>query len=329
MKAIVFDTIGPPLEVLQLREVPVPQIGDDEVLVRMVVASINPGDFLFIQSLYPDPKKPVFPQQIAGNHGAGIVEKVGRNVTVAPGTLVAFSYFNSWAEYAAVPAEWLMPLPADFPVEKAGQLVNFITAWDLLEESRVRPGQWLVLTAGNSTVATLVLQFARARNVKVISVVRRATERLDLKALGASEVIELGTLSGSVRDRIMGITENEGVHGIVDSIGGPVLGDLIRSVALGAQVIIYGGMSPDSFEVHNFDVLLNVIAIRSYAYRYFFDPPQQSDAGVLGDIARLSSHFRAPVADMHPLEEFKIAIEDTIHRSEQGKHFFHLPAPAR
>jgi NADPH:quinone reductase len=73
-----------------------------------------------------------------------------------------------------------MPLPADYPVEKAGQLVNLITAWDLLEESRVLPGQWLVLSAGNSTVATLVLQFAKAQGVKVISVVRRVSDRLDL-----------------------------------------------------------------------------------------------------------------------------------------------------
>jgi hypothetical protein len=65
MKAIVFNAIGSPLEVLQLSDVPVPEIGDDEVLVRMVVASVNPGDFLFIQNLYPEPKKPVFPQQIA------------------------------------------------------------------------------------------------------------------------------------------------------------------------------------------------------------------------------------------------------------------------
>ncbi len=326
MKAIVFDAIGAPLEVLQLRDVPVPEIGDDEVLVRMVVASVNPGDFLFIQNLYPEPKKPVFPQQIAGNHGAGIVEKVGKKVAVECGTLVAFSYLNSWAEYAAVPAEWLMPLPADYPLEKAGQLVNLITAWDLLEESRVQPGQWLVLTAGNSTVATLVLQFAQARNVKVISVVRRLSERLDLKALGATEIIELATFSGSIRDRIMEISGNAGVHGILDSTGGPALGELVRSAALGAQVIIYGGMSPDNFVLHNFDVLMKVIAIRSYAYRYFFDPPRESDAGLLSEIVRLSSQFKVPVSGLHPLVEFPIAIEETIQRPEHGKHFFYLPS---
>ncbi|MER9264802.1 alcohol dehydrogenase catalytic domain-containing protein [Mesorhizobium sp. M0410] len=89
MKAIVFDAIGSPRDVLYMDDLPIPRIGDGEVLVRMVSASINPGDFLFIQDLYPEPKKPHFPRQVAGNHGAGIVEAVGADVLLEPGTLVA------------------------------------------------------------------------------------------------------------------------------------------------------------------------------------------------------------------------------------------------
>jgi len=92
MKAIVFDKIGSPVDVLQLREVPVPEIGDDDVLVRMMAASVNPGDFLFIENLYPEPKKPVFPGQIAGNQGTGVVVKVGQHAAFEVGAVVAFSY---------------------------------------------------------------------------------------------------------------------------------------------------------------------------------------------------------------------------------------------
>ena len=103
MKAIVFDKIGSPAEVLQIREVPAPELGDHDVLVRMVAASVNPGDFLFIENLYPEPKKPALPGQIAGNHGAGVIVEAGKGVALKVGTLVAFSYYNAWAEYAAVP----------------------------------------------------------------------------------------------------------------------------------------------------------------------------------------------------------------------------------
>jgi NADPH:quinone reductase-like Zn-dependent oxidoreductase len=161
MKAVVFDRVGPPGEVLELREVPVPEIRSGEVLVRMVSASINPGDALFVQDLYPQPKKPVLPQQIAGNHGAGIVVAVGEGVRIEPGTLVAFSYYDTWAEYAAVPAQWLIPLPENYPLAKAGQLLNPITAWDVLEASGVQAGQWVAVTGASSSVATMVAQFAR------------------------------------------------------------------------------------------------------------------------------------------------------------------------
>src|SRR5260221_12966245 len=173
MKAVVFDRIGPPLEVLRLAEIPIPEINDDEVLVRMISASISPGDFLFIENLYPEPKKPHFPRQIGGNHGMGIVEEVGRSAPIKLGSLVAFSYYNTWAEYAAVPAEWVIPLPSGFPLEIGGQFFNPITAWDLLRHSRAQPGQWLAVTAGYSTVSTMALQFAKQRGVNVICVVRR------------------------------------------------------------------------------------------------------------------------------------------------------------
>jgi NADPH:quinone reductase len=87
------------------------------------------------------------------------------------------------------------PPARDYPIEKAAQFVNLVTSCDLLDASRVQPGQWLALTAGNSTTATMVLQFAALRNVKVISMIRRAQNQIDLEAWGASEVIELASLA--------------------------------------------------------------------------------------------------------------------------------------
>jgi NADPH:quinone reductase len=322
MKAIVFDKVGSPLEVLELREVPIPSFGDDDVLVRMVSASISPGDFLFIQNLYPEPKKPKFPQQIGGNHGAGIVTDVGRNVGIRPGTFVAFSYYNSWAEYAVVPAEWLMPLPAEFPIEKAGQFFNLITGWDLLAAARTQPGDWLAVTAGSSTVSIMLLQFAKAKGVNVVSIVRR--QRFDLKKLGAAAVIELSVSGEKVRDYVMNLTEGKGINALVDNVGGPVTGDLIRSMAFGGRVIINGGMRPERFDLHNFDVLMSGLEIRSHVYRYFFTPPRLGDREELTAIAEASasSEFKVPVRGLNALENFKSALQEAIEHPERGKQFF-------
>ena len=326
MKAIVFDEIGSPLDVLYLADIPVPQIKDKEVLVRMVSASVNPGDFLFIQNLYPEPKKPRFPRQIAGNHGAGIIEKVGAKVTLKPGTLVAFSYYNTWAELAAVPAEWLIPLPDNYSTERAGQLMNPITAWDLLADSRVQPGQWLALTAGYSSISTMVLQFAKRRSINVISLVRRLHEDLDLRNLGATDVIDLSSPTLGVRAKVMEITGGAGLNGIIDNVGGPVTGELIRSLAFGGQMVINGGMSAERFELHNFDVLLSGVEIRANVYRYFFAPPADGDAVMLREIAGVfgDPDFHVPIGDVHPLEDFRLAVAHSWNRPDLGKQIFRM-----
>jgi NADPH:quinone reductase-like Zn-dependent oxidoreductase len=322
MKAIVFDSIGPPTEVLQLREVPLPKIRDHEALIRMVCAPVNPGDFLFIENLYPEPKKPKLPGQIAGNHGAGIVQEVGKDVHLEPGAYVAFSYYHTWAEYAAIPAEWLIPLPSKLQPEKAGQFFNLITAWDLLSATRAEEGDWLAVTAGNSTVSTMLLQFATARGINVVPIVRQP--RADLKALGAVEVIVIEGAAATIRDQVMHVTKGKGIKALVDNVGGPVTGELIRSMAFGGQVIINGGMSPDRFELHNFDVLMSGIELRSHVYRYFFTPPQAADMKELAEIAAAaaSSDFKIPIGGRNNLDQFRTAVRESLENPGRGKQFF-------
>jgi NADPH:quinone reductase-like Zn-dependent oxidoreductase len=170
----------------------------------------------------------------------------------------------------------------------------------------------------------MVLQFARARKVNVIPIVRRAG--FDLKSLGATEVVELSSLDGSVGKRIGEITSNKGINAVIDNVGGPVTGELIRSMAFGGQVIINGGMSAERFELHNFDVLLCGIEIRSHVYRYFFTPPQPSEMQILRQIAEAaaSPQFKVPVGGLNRLEDFKSAITETLTLPGRGKQFFEI-----
>ncbi|MGK9165608.1 zinc-binding dehydrogenase [Inquilinus limosus] len=326
MKAVVFDRIGLPTEVLYLADMPVPEIGPGEALVRMVAASINPGDFLFVQNLYPEPKKPRFPRQIAGNHGAGVIERAGPGVALPPGTLVAFSHEKTWAEYAAVPAEYLIPLPPDMPAEKAGQLMNPITAWDLVMECGVGAGQWLAVTAGYSTISTLVLQFARRRGIRTVAIVRRLRADLDLPGLGAEAVIDLSRPDLDLRAEVTAITGGTGLHGVVDNVGGPATGELIRSLGFGGRVVINGGMSEERFTLHNFDVLLNGVSIQPSVYRYFFGPPPPEDAALLREVieAFARPEIRVPLGGVHPLADAERAIAESWARPGDGKRIFRM-----
>jgi hypothetical protein len=94
----------------------------------------------------------------------------------------------------------------------------------------------------------------------------------------------------------------------------------------GAQVIIYGGYSSEKFDLHNFDVLMKDSTIKSYVYRYFFTPPPAGDRQLLQEITDISGQadFKVPVAGLHPLEDFRTAIYESVNHSENGKRFFQM-----
>jgi NADPH2:quinone reductase len=324
MKAVMFDQVASEADgygVLALRDVPMPSPGPGEVLVRLACAAINPGDFLFISELYPDPKKPSYPQ-IAGTHGAGYVAERGEGVTIAPGTLVHVNHDGAWAEYAVVPAEWLTALPPAYPLEKAAQFINQVTAWDLLDRTRLKEGQWLVLNGGNSSVSIMLTQFARQRGIRTVSLVRK--QQQDLRALGATEVLELGP---GMLDRLDAITGPGagcgGLHAVIDCIGGKLLSDLVRRLALGGRAIIYGGYDGARFELHNFDLLMRGATIETYIYRYFFTPPGPADRSLLQQIVQATEgpDFVIPIGGRHRLDDFRAAIDATLTDPARGKRF--------
>ena len=329
MQAIVFDKSALPTEVLQLREVERPRPAAGEVLVKMLGAPINPGDFLFIQSLYPDPKKPSLPGQIAGNSGAGVVVEKGPGASLAIGTLVDIYYYNTWAEYAAVPEEWVTPLPGDYPREKAGQLMTLITGWDLVATSKARPGDWMVITAGNSSNAVMATQMAARKGIRVISIVRKMPAGLDLRALGAEAVIDLSLTGDGVSSRIREITGGKGVSAVIEAVGGPLLTELVHSAGLGAKVIMYGGLSEQPFQLHNGDVYLKGLTIESYIYRYFFRSPVPQEQETIRRVIDLSSapSFIMPVSGRYGLDEFKTAVHNSFYSTPgatSGKTVFRM-----
>lgn len=230
-----------------------------------------------------------------------------------------------------MPAQWLIPIPEGFVPTKAAQLGNIVTAWDLLELSGVRPEQWVAVTAANSAVAGMVVQFARLRGVRVLCIVRRVQPELDLREMGASAILELEGLGLSIGEAVANATGHSVLGAVVDCVGGPLLGELVRSAGMGAQIVIYGGFSPERFELHNFDLLLKAVDIRSYAYRYFFDPPPPQDRPRLERIMEMAARddFRVRVGGLHPVNDFRVAISDTIERPERGKHYFELPDSVR
>ena len=198
MKAIVRDTYGPP-DVLRLEDVPMPTIGDGDVLVRVRAASANAGDWHLLRGT-PLPFRLVAglrtPRiKVIGNDIAGHVEAVGRSVTrFRPGDEVFGDLsrcgFGAYAEFAAAPEQALALKPANLSFEEAAALPTAgCTALQGLRKGRIQRARRVLIIGASGGVGTFAVQIARAFGTEVTAVC--STRNVDVvRALGADHVID-------------------------------------------------------------------------------------------------------------------------------------------
>jgi len=311
MKALMFDRLGTPAEVVSLRETALPEPGPGELLVRVLASPIIPGDALFTQGLYPEPVRPSFPGATAGNYGVGIVEKVGDGVSIPPNALVAVTHQGLWADHALAPEAKVIALPPGFRPELGAEFMNLVTAWDLIERASVHKGQWLVVTAGHATVSIILAQFARAIGVRLLSIVRSRSEAIDLHRYGSERVLALNE-EEDIKQAVLAATGG-GAHGLIDCVGGPMVGRLATALVFGSQIVIYGGFDPAPATIHNLDIVLNGLEIRSYVYRYFFSGPGPADEARVRQMLAMAQtlDIQVPVAGRYRLDQYSEALRET------------------
>jgi NADPH:quinone reductase-like Zn-dependent oxidoreductase len=195
MKAIVRDRFGPP-DVLELREVDQPQVGDHEVLVRVRAASVNPADWYLMMGI-PYLARPQMglrrPKTTRlGIDLAGVVAAVGANVTrLKPGDEVFGAAAGTLAEYVAVAEDALVRKPAKLSFEQAAAVpVAALTALQgLRDKGRIQPGQQVLINGASGGVGTFAVQLAKSFGAEVTGVC--STRNVDLVgSLGADRVID-------------------------------------------------------------------------------------------------------------------------------------------
>ena len=196
MKAIVRDTYGSP-DVLELRDIDKPEIGDEEVLLRVHAAGVDRGVWHVMTGLpYPirlagyglrAPKNPVI-----GSDVAGIVETVGKNVRrFQPGDEVFGIGKGSFAEYVCAREDKLAPKPANLTFEQAAVLaVSGLPALQALRDhGRVGLGQKVLVIGASGGVGTYAVQIAKAFGAHVTGVC--STTKVEMvRSIGADQVID-------------------------------------------------------------------------------------------------------------------------------------------
>src|SRR5690348_16312 len=186
MKAVVAHEYGAP-DVLKFEQVPRPDPAADEALVRVIASSVNPADPLTLSGKYAKEFGTHLPL-IAGYDIAGIVEKVGANVTKLKVGDAVYGYptfGGGWADYVAA-KEWEVaakPKSVNF-VEAAAVPMGALTAWQsLVDVAKLQPGQTILIHGGSGGVGSFAIQIAKARGARVIATASTANQDL-LKQLG-------------------------------------------------------------------------------------------------------------------------------------------------
>ena len=191
MKAIRVDEFGGP-EVLRLEELPTPQPGLGQVLVKLHAIGVNPVETYIRAGKYSRlPKLPYTP----GNDGAGVIEKTGDDVTdfrTGDRVYLAGSISGSYAEYALCTTQQVHPLPANVSFAQGAAMgTPYATAYrGLIQRAEAQPGETVLVHGASGGVGTAALQLARAHGLRVFGTAGTEEGRKLVREQGAHEVFD-------------------------------------------------------------------------------------------------------------------------------------------
>ena len=238
MRAIRVSTTGGP-EVLEYTEVPTPEPGADDALVRVEAAGVNFIDVYHRTGLYKL-ATPFTP----GSEAAGTVEAVGSNVTsVKPGDRVAYAMtLGAYAEYAVVPVDKLVHVPPGIATrDAAAAMLQGMTAHYLTTSTYpLRSGQTVLIHAAGGGVGGLVVQMAKRRGARVFATTS-TSKRDRVREVGADVVIDYTTVDFEAE--VLRLTDGAGVDVVYDSVGRTTFDKSLNCVAMRGLLALFGQSS--------------------------------------------------------------------------------------
>lgn len=265
MNAVVFEQHGGP-EVLRCTDVPEPQIGSRDVLVRVRACALNHLD-LWVRKGIPGVEIPV--PHIPGSDISGEIAKVGtevvhlrvgQRVMLAPGvscgacaqcaagndnlcrqyTLFGYKIDGGYAEFVNSPAANAIPVPERMTFEEAAAFpLVFLTAWHMLvTRAGLKPGDEVLVLAAGSGVGSAAIQIAKVTGARVIATAGNEAKLAKAKELGADEVLLHGPREWS-RD-VRQLTNRRGVDVVFEHSGEKTWDESLKSLAVGGRLVTCG-----------------------------------------------------------------------------------------
>ncbi|MBV9272522.1 MAG: zinc-binding alcohol dehydrogenase family protein [Verrucomicrobia bacterium] len=266
MRALKFHQTGS-LDNLRVEEVPLPIPAAGDVLIQVKAAAINPSDVKNVQGKMHETTVPRIPgRDFAGTIVKGPDELLGQSVFGSGGNL-GFGRDGSHAEYLAVPATAVSPLPKNLSFEQAAGIgVAYLTAWAaLVNAAQIQTGETVLILGTTGAVGSAAARIAHKIGARVIGTARQAGD-ISAAALPVDDWIDLQTTDVATGARK--ITDGRGADVVFDLVGGAMFEKCLSALAWrGRQVAISSSPEPRvSFNLvdfyHNESRLIGVDSLK-------------------------------------------------------------------
>ena len=309
MKAIQLTAYGHPaqnLKAVELPELKAPSA--HEALVRMEYAPIAYSDLLLANGVYLlRPKLP----SVIGGEGAGIVEKIGQEVTgvkVGDRVTIPFGTFT-WAESVLTLADGLFVVPPAIDSKTAAMLnINPVTAVLLLSEFvKLKPKDWVVLNAANAHVARCIIAIAKSRDLRVAGIVRRSEAVPEIKKLGV-DFAEVE--SPELPKQIQAATGGAPIALGLDAVGGPATATIADVLSPGAHLVCYAWLSGVPIHVSQSDLIVKKLNIHGFWMYYEEFLPKIRAALTEATKVIASGKLTLPFAAIYKPSQIEKAVEE-------------------
>src|SRR3954447_1446902 len=310
MRAIQIEEFGGP-EVLQLKDLPVPEPGPGEVLVRVSRAGVNFADTHQRHNQYVAAQTlPMIP----GGEVAGVREDTGERV-------LALCGHGGYAEYATAPGNLCFPIPEGIDDGTAlALLVQGLTAWHLYRTAgRVEHGDTAVVHSAAGGVGSLAVQLGKGMGAgRVIASAGSEERRALALELGADAAVD-GAADG-LAERLIEANHARKVDVVFDAAGGRVFDESAEALAPFGRLVVYGISSREQNEVRTGRLLRRSHTVAGFWLFATLDRPAMVDEALADLFARVErGELRVVVGGTYPLSEAARAQIDLAERRTQGK----------
>ena len=319
MKAVLCTRFGT-AEDLELKDIPPPQAGPGEAVVRVKAAALNFFDTLIIAGKYQ--YKPPFPFSPAAEF-SGVVDSVGEGVTeVAPGDRVMGQMgWGAAREAVAIAARQLVKLPDNLDFERAAGLsvIYATTLYALRERADLKPGETLAVLGASGGTGLAAIELGKMMGVRVIACASSDEKLAFARAHGADETVNYA--SENLRDALKRLGGEHGIDVVYDPVGGPYAEPAVRSLAWLGRYLVVGFAAGEIPKLPLNLVLLRSCDIRGVFWGAWLKREPQAQHAIMADIVtwcaegKLSAHVHA----IYPLNEIAAALKAISDRKVMGK----------